>query len=145
MPSFVFDNVALGLADDSLPLSTANFYAHLVTSEPTGSTGTASGLAVVTGGNYAARDLTGKQVSAVAGGGAKLTFTNTTWVGLYAGATTPVVGLVVCRKVSGSFAGTDPTVSYLQLQAPYEPPAASPGRDFTFQFSADGVLALIKG
>lgn len=145
MPSFVFDNVSLGLADDSLPLSTSNFYAHLVTSEPTSSIGTASGLAVVSGGNYAAKDLTGKQLSAIAGGGAKLTFSNATWAELYAGTTTPIVGLVVCRKVAGSFAGTDPTLSYLQLQAPYEPPASAPGRDFTFQFSADGVLGIVKG
>lgn len=145
MASLAFNSVGLKVFNDELAFSTANFYIHLVTAEPAASVAAVSGLDLVTGGNYTAKDLTGKQISAVANGGAKITFSNVTWTALYAGDATPVVGVVIVWKAAGSFADTDIPISYLQMQAPYEPATASPGKDFTFQFSSDGVLSVARG
>lgn len=146
MATKVFDSLALSLADGSLVLSTANFYAHLVTSEPSSVTANVSGLALVTGGNYSPVSLAGKQITAIANGGAKMTFTNPVWSLLYAGSADPIVGVVICQRAGASPAGTDIPRTFLQLQSSYIPPTnAGGGRDFTFEFSSEGALAITRG
>lgn len=119
------------------------FYLELVTAAPAGAVTTNNSLTKASGGNYAPVVLAGMATSVVNTDGAMLDFTDAGWLGLYTSAATPIVGGVICQRVGGSPAGTDPVLVYLALNTAYTPgTTVGTAQDFTFTFSTNGVLVL---
>lgn len=88
-------------------LNSDTLYFELVTATPTPANGTRADLTPVSGGNYAPVLMGGRTLTDQ-GVGEFLTCNNPQWLGLYAGAATPIVGYCVLRRVGASPAGTDP-------------------------------------
>ncbi|MFB2832947.1 hypothetical protein [Floridanema evergladense] len=95
------------------------------------------------GGNYAPVVLANMATATVSTDAAKLDFDDAGWLGLYTAAATPIVGGVICQRVGGSPATSDPVLVYLALNTSYTPATTSgAAQDFTFTFNSSGVLLL---
>lgn len=102
---FMFNAARVAAAAGTYLLgSSASYYVCLVTTAPTASSPTnPSGLTQVSGGSYAPVALTGvTNPTGLTSGVAPLTATNPVFSGLYATASTAVVGYVIARCASGS-------------------------------------------
>lgn len=144
--AITFNTTALNIANNTFDLASDTFYLELVTAAPAASVTTNASLTKASGGNYAPVVLTNAsatRVSAYGTGGTKLDFDDAAWSGLYTTAATPIVGGVVCKRVGGSPATSDPVVAYSALNTSYVPATgAGTATDFTFVFGANGVLTI---
>jgi hypothetical protein len=110
MTIFVFDGIQTRIRNSTIDLATGNFYAHLVTVQPTPSVTAVSGLTLATYTGYASQALTG------------VTYTGGIWdfnnplFPVNTGSSQGVVGMVVCERVGGSPAPTDPPVVFTALR-----------------------------
>lgn len=77
---------------------------------------TVANLTQVSGGTYALQPLTGVTV-AQDGAAAKVTCSNPTYSGFYAGSATAIVGGVIAKQAGGSPASSDQLVRYIPLRA----------------------------
>lgn len=119
------------------------FYMELVTAAPAGTVTTNSQLTKAAGGNYAPVVLANMSTTTQATDGAKLDFDDPGWAGLYTTAATPILGGVICQRVGGSPAGTDPALVYVALNTSYTPATSSgSATDLTVTLNANGVLLL---
>lgn len=112
---FVFDQARLAIRDDTLSLGSGTFYLCLVTATPNVATATfVSDLTQVSGGSYATVTLSGvSRPSSMTSGYAIVDFSDPTFTGLYASASTAAVGFVAAKQAGGSpVAGSDRVISY---------------------------------
>lgn len=136
MASLVFSSTDLRLINAYWTAST--WYAHLVTAVPVLANTTVANLTLATGGNYAPQVLTGL-TTAADGTGAKVTFSNPTWVGLTTDNSATIKGMVICKRAGGSPATSDLVESYLELSSAY---TTGGPVDFTVQIPTTGVLKI---
>ncbi len=112
-----------GILDRTLDLSgiagqTYDF--HLVTSVPAGTINTVANLSLATGGNYIYQTIAYPTVSApsTVNGGTQITISSfPVWAALTTNGT-PVVGMAISKRTSGSFATSDKVISYLEYKVP---------------------------
>ena len=123
MPSIVFNQSKLNVLDGTTDLSSASFYAVLVTAVPAAGVTQKAGLTEATGGNYVPQDLTGRNL-ALNGSTVELTFVNPIWNSLTTDGTA-IVGMVICEGTAGATAGTDRVLAYLEFTASYTPSGAT--------------------
>ena len=137
----VFNSASKNILDAYI--SGKTFYLELVTAAPAATVTTNNSLTKASGGNYAPVVLTNMASSTHNTDGAKLDFDDAGWSGLYTTAATPIVGGVVCQRVGGSPATSDPVLVYLALNTSYTPgTSVGTAQDFTFTFNTNGVLVL---
>jgi len=110
MTIFVFDGIQTRIRNSTIDLAAGNFYAHLVTVQPSPSVTAVSGLTLASYTGYASQALTG------------VTYTGGIWdfnnplFPVNTGSSQGVVGMVVCEREGGSPAPTDPPVVYTALR-----------------------------
>jgi hypothetical protein len=110
MTIFVFDGIQTRIRNNTIDLATGNFYAHLVTVQPAPTVTAVSGLTLASYTGYASQTLTG------------VTYTGGIWdfnnplFPVNTGSSQGVVGMVVCERVGGSPASTDPPVVFTALR-----------------------------
>jgi len=110
MTIFVFDGIQTRIRNSTIDLAAGNFYAHLVTVQPLPSVTAVSGLTLASYTGYASQSLSG------------VTYTGGIWdfnnplFPVNTGSSQGVVGMVVCERVGGSPAPTDPPVVFTALR-----------------------------
>ena len=121
MPSFVFTASRIGILNATIDLDSDTFYACLVTSTPASSTTARTGIAEASGGTYAPQLLTGRTLDSPTTATVRWTFTNPIWNNLTTATSTPVLGMVICKRNGGSFATSDPVVAFLEFNSSFTP------------------------
>ncbi len=139
----IFTQVLLGLLNRSFDLSSGTFYTHLVTTAPNDPTLTqVAQVTLATGGNYGPMLL--QNLSFGASGNAALwRADDPEWTNLTTNLTATVKGLVVAKRVGGSFATTDPIVCYKPISPSQFPVGYTPnGANFRAQLDSSNLGLL---
>jgi len=121
MPSFVFNSAKIGILNATIDLDSDTFYACLVTSIPAATVTTRTGLAEASGGTYAPQLLSGTILNAPTTATVRWTFTNPSWTNLTTGTSTPLLGMVICKRVGSSLATSDPVIAFLEFNNNFTP------------------------
>lgn len=140
----IFTQVLLGLLNRSFDLSSGTFYAHLVTAAPTDPTLTqVAQLALAAGGNYAPIPLQNLSFGA-SGNTALWRADDPEWIGLTTNLAATIKGLVVAKRIGGSFATTDPIICYKPISPSQFPTGYTPnGANFRAQLDSP-TLGLLR-
>lgn len=128
MPSFKFKQFTDLSAKGGIDFSTQTFYIALVTAVPAFDITTRSGLTEASGGTYAPVVLsnpTFTYTNPTVNADLKVSFNDFTFINLSTTSGVPIVGGVVCRRVGGSFATSDPVLLYQEFTSPYTPSGVS--------------------
>jgi hypothetical protein len=106
MTNFIFDWADVAITAATLDLSAGDYYAHLVTTQPSPTSTTVANLVLPTSAGYAGYQLTNMVYTTQ-----KWSFDNFSFP-RYIFATLPPIGMVICKRVGASFASTDPVICY---------------------------------